>query len=115
MSETDLSTLRCSQNNSCSYVPPSVAEAIYGSVPGARLDTSLTQWVVPCEAEIDMAVQIKFVKFPVIFSEIFANGDDSGKVYPLHPLDVVPRAAYSPTGCVGTFVPQTVAVGRGEL
>jgi hypothetical protein len=51
--------------NHCSYVPPSIAEAIYGKVPGARLDPSLSQWVVPCETEIDMALQIEFVKqFP---------------------------------------------------
>lgn len=46
---------------SYSYAPPEVCQQIYGNVPGASYDSSLQQWVVPCDAEIDMAIQIKFV------------------------------------------------------
>lgn len=41
------------------YVPPEISKAIYGGVKGARFDSGLGQWVVPCDAEIDMALQIK--------------------------------------------------------
>ena len=34
-----------------------MAEAIYGGISGAKLDSSLQQWVVPCDAEVDMALQ----------------------------------------------------------
>jgi saccharopepsin len=43
------------------YAPPEVCKAIYGSVQGARLDSNLGQWIVPCDAEIDVALQIKSV------------------------------------------------------
>jgi saccharopepsin len=43
------------------YASPEVCKAIYGSVQGARLDSNLGQWVVPCDAEIDVALQIKSV------------------------------------------------------
>lgn len=38
-----------------------------------------------------------------------------GQVLPLHPLDVTPSGLTDPTICVGSFVPQTVSVGAGEL
>lgn len=40
------------------YAPQAICEAIYGGIAGARLDTTLGQWVVPCDAEIDIALQI---------------------------------------------------------
>lgn len=43
------------------YAPTDVVEAIYGGVSGAAYDSSLGQWVVPCESEIDMALQFGFV------------------------------------------------------
>jgi saccharopepsin len=42
---------------SYSYASVDFCNAIYGGVPGARYDSSLLQWVVPCNAEIDMALQ----------------------------------------------------------
>lgn len=44
-----------------SYAPPEVCDAIYSGVNGAKYDSGLGQWVVPCDAEIDMAIQIKLV------------------------------------------------------
>lgn len=80
------------------YAPPDVCEAIYGNIPGAKLDPKLQQWVVPCDAEVDMALQF------------------NGKMYPVHPLDITPYGlgVYSKV-CVGSFVPQTPTVGAGEL
>lgn len=74
-----------------------MCEAIYGNITGARIDTALGQWVVPCDAEIDMALQF------------------NGKMYPIHPLDVTPYGLADNKTCVGSFVPQSVSVGAGEL
>lgn len=82
---------------SYTYAPPDVCTAIYGSVPGAKYDEGLGQWTVPCDAEIDIALQF------------------GGKVYPIHPLDVSPQSLTDPTVCVGTFLPQAVSVGAGEF
>lgn len=43
------------------YAPTDVCTAIYGGVSGAQYDSDLGQWVVPCDAEIDMALQIEYV------------------------------------------------------
>lgn len=82
---------------SYSYVSTDVANAIYGGVPGAKLDTSLGQWVVPCDAEINIAIQI------------------GGRPFAIHPLDVSPPSLTDPTTCVGSFVPGSVAVGAGAF
>lgn len=39
------------------YAPVDVCTAIYGSVSGAKFDSSIGQWIVPCDAEIDVALQ----------------------------------------------------------
>ena len=52
------------------YASPEICSAIYGGVSGAKYDSSLGQWVVPCDAEIDMALQIKLVHV-VCFRLIF--------------------------------------------
>ena len=39
----------------------------------------------------------------------------SGQVYPLHPLDVVPTSVSDVKSCVGSFIPQSISVGGGEL
>ncbi|KAK0486964.1 aspartic peptidase domain-containing protein [Armillaria luteobubalina] len=67
------------------------------SYSGSYYDSSLAQWSVPCNAEIDMAIQI------------------AGKVYPLHPLDVVPTVVGDNTTCVGSFLPQNLGVGTGQF
>ena len=46
---------------SWSYAPTEIVNGIYGNIPGAYLDESLGQWIVPCSAEINMALQIKCV------------------------------------------------------
>lgn len=40
---------------------------------------------------------------------------DSGQVFPVHPLDVVPKSVSDTNSCVGSFVPQSISVGGGEL
>lgn len=82
---------------SYTYAPTDIVQAIYGGVDGAKYDSGLGQWVVPCEAEIDMAIQI------------------GGEVFPIHPLDVTPASLTDPSTCVGSFVPQSVSVGAGEF
>lgn len=46
----------------CRYCPVDVAQAIYGNVNGAKYDTSTGFWSVPCDAEIDMALQFGSVR-----------------------------------------------------
>ncbi|KIK97871.1 hypothetical protein PAXRUDRAFT_135417 [Paxillus rubicundulus Ve08.2h10] len=82
---------------SYTYAPVDVCTAIYGGVPGAQYDSSLGQWVVPCDAEIDMALQI------------------DNQIFPIHPLDVTPTSTGDKNTCVGSFVPQTVAVEAGQF
>ncbi|KAF8165350.1 aspartic peptidase A1 [Crassisporium funariophilum] len=76
------------------YVSEEVCNAIYGNVPGAAFDPSIGYWRVPCSAEINMALQI------------------GGEVIPLHPLDVNPTTAFDPTMCIGSFVPQKIAIAK---
>ncbi|KAF7332207.1 Acid protease [Mycena kentingensis (nom. inval.)] len=80
---------------SYTYAPTEICESIYGNIPGAYLTGG--QWVVPCNYEIDIALQF------------------AGKAYPLHPLDVTPVSLVNTSLCVGTFVPQSVTVGAGEF
>ncbi len=44
-----------------SYCPTSVANSIYGGIPGASFDDASGLWNVPCNVEIDMALQFGFV------------------------------------------------------
>jgi hypothetical protein len=44
---------------SYTYAPPEVCEAIYGGVPGARYDSTAHLWLIPCNQEVDVALQIK--------------------------------------------------------
>ncbi|KAK7470653.1 hypothetical protein VKT23_002076 [Stygiomarasmius scandens] len=76
---------------SYTYAPEEICNAIYGGISGAQFDETLGQWVVPCNEEIDMAIQI------------------GGRIFPLHPLDVSPKSIASSSSCVGSFVPQTFA------
>ncbi|KAK7061718.1 acid protease [Favolaschia claudopus] len=82
---------------SYSYAPVDVCQAIYGGVPGAQYNASLGQWTVPCDAEIDIALQF------------------GGKVFPIHPLDLTPTYLSDASFCVGSFVPQSLSVGAGEF
>ncbi|KDQ28961.1 hypothetical protein PLEOSDRAFT_1112018 [Pleurotus ostreatus PC15] len=82
---------------SYTYAPKEICDEIYANVPGAKYDPSMGQWVVPCSAEISIALQI------------------NGQVFPIHPLDVTPAGLVDPSQCVGSFVPQTVSVGSGEF
>jgi predicted aspartyl protease len=47
---------------SYTYVPTEIAQAIYGSVSGATYDTATGYWKVPCNVEVDVAIQIGSVK-----------------------------------------------------
>ncbi|KAH8118676.1 acid protease [Phellopilus nigrolimitatus] len=82
---------------SYSYCTTDAAKAIYGGVDGASFDENQGLWVLPCDAEIDMALQF------------------GGNVYPLHPLDVNSKASSTSDSCIGTFVPQSVSIGNGQF
>ncbi|KAI0921265.1 hypothetical protein AcW2_006291 [Taiwanofungus camphoratus] len=82
---------------SYTYVPTDICNAIYGSISGAKYDSSLGQWVVPCSAEVDVALQF------------------GGSVYPINPLDMTPASLTDPSTCVGSFIPQSVSVGDGQF
>ncbi|KAI9000949.1 acid protease [Trametes punicea] len=82
---------------SYTYAPEDVCNAIYGSIQGASFSSDLQQWIVPCDAEVDIALQF------------------GSSVYPIHPLDVTPENLADSTMCVGSFVPQTVSVGGGQF
>jgi len=83
--------------SSFTYAPKTICDTIYGSIPGAKYDPKIGQWVVPCDYEVDMALQI------------------GGQIFPIHPLDVTPSGLTNNNVCVGSFVPQTVSVGAGEF
>ena len=97
-----------------SYAPPEICNAIYGDVPGARFVPDLGQWTVPCDAEVDIALQIGSVISRLCRSS-YLTGCSSGQVFPIHPLDVTPLSLSSRSTCVGSFVPQRIAIGAGEL
>ncbi|KAA1466500.1 acid protease [Dentipellis sp. KUC8613] len=83
---------------SYTYAPSAVCKAIYGNIPGALLDTRLGMWTLPCNVEIDIALQI------------------NGQVFPIHPLDMSPASLTTAGTCVGSFVPQdTSSVGAGNF
>ncbi|KAJ7700087.1 aspartic peptidase domain-containing protein [Mycena rosella] len=82
---------------SYTYAPTAICDAIYSGVPGAQYSATLGQWVVPCDAEVDIALQF------------------GGQIFPIHPLDVTPTNLANASFCVGSFVPQTVSVGAGEF
>lgn len=50
-------SLKFDCNASNRYVPTDICNAIYSSISGAKYDSSLGQWVVPCSAEVDVALQ----------------------------------------------------------
>ncbi|TDL29886.1 acid protease [Rickenella mellea] len=94
---TNKAVVLVDSGTSYTYCTQDAAQAIYGGVSGAHFDDSLGQWVVPCDAEIDLALQF------------------GGKMYPVHPLDVVPNNPSNPLSCVGSFVPQAVSVSGGTF
>ncbi|OSD06863.1 acid protease [Trametes coccinea BRFM310] len=80
-------------------VTKSVAAAIYGRVPGAKLTTvtGITgdMWTLPCSTELNVTFLFSGVQFPI------------------HPLDTVTNAFYGPPDehgnptCIGAFQPTT--------
>lgn len=76
---------------SWSYVPSDVANNIYSGVSGAQFSSGIGQWVLPCDAEVDMALQF------------------GGQIFPLHPLDVNIKNPSDSSQCLGTFVPSSFA------
>jgi saccharopepsin len=45
------------------YASEDLCNSIYGGIAGAHYDATLGQWVVPCNVEVDMAVQIGYARF----------------------------------------------------
>jgi hypothetical protein len=85
---------------SYSYASSEVSNAIYGNIPGAQLNSQTGLWNVPCNVEIDAALQI------------------NGQVFPMHPLDLVPKSTTDPGTCVGSFVSEdisTTALAAGNF
>ncbi|KAF8076381.1 aspartic peptidase A1 [Lyophyllum atratum] len=83
--------------SSFTYAPKAICDAIYGSIPGAKYEARIGQWIVPCDYEVNVALQI------------------GGQVYPIHPLDVTPSGLTNNNVCVGSFVPQLVTVADGDF
>ncbi|KAF5369897.1 hypothetical protein D9758_001054 [Tetrapyrgos nigripes] len=79
---------------SYSYAPKDICDAIYSGISGASFDPLTGQWTVPCNVEVDIAIQI------------------GGRVFPLHPLDVAPKSVGSDSVCVGSFVAQSFSSGN---
>ncbi|KZO95753.1 acid protease [Calocera viscosa TUFC12733] len=71
-------------------VPPMVAQAFYGSIPGAELSNSsgLTAWTFPCTAQVNASFMF------------------GGMNYPIHPLDL----SFDPT-IVGMSLPNNTCLG----
>ena len=44
---------------SYTYAPPEVCQNIYGGIPGATYDLISQLWLIPCNQEVDVALQIK--------------------------------------------------------
>ncbi|KAF9055262.1 acid protease [Hymenopellis radicata] len=82
---------------SYSYTTKAICDAIYGSIEGAFYDATTGYYNVPCNAEIDMAIQI------------------GGRVFPLHPLDMNPSAYTGDNTCLGSFVPGSIATSEGQF
>ncbi|KAI0044156.1 acid protease [Auriscalpium vulgare] len=74
-------------------VLPSVAEAFYSRIDGARFDKAHNFWVIPCTAELNVSFKI------------------GGQLYPVHPLDMSTDydglSDAKPGECTGTFQPIT--------
>jgi hypothetical protein len=94
---TDTAVALLDSGSSYSYAPKYVCDAIYSQVAGARFDSALGQWIVPCGTEIDMALQI------------------AGQIFPIHPLDMTPNGVVDTSICVGSFVPQSLSIGSGQF
>ncbi|KAH6914912.1 aspartic peptidase domain-containing protein [Coprinopsis sp. MPI-PUGE-AT-0042] len=73
------------------YAPPAVVEALYKDQPNATFDEEANVWMLPCNTEINAALQI------------------GGQVFPMHPLDLlIPRVSTNNKECMGTFIPQII-------
>ncbi|KAI0650674.1 acid protease [Trametes meyenii] len=94
---SDKAVVMLDSGTSYTYAPKEACDAMYSGVEGASYNSALGQWVVPCDAEVDVALQF------------------GSSVYPIHPLDVTPISLSDQTMCVGSFVPQTVSVGAGQF
>ncbi|KAJ7283655.1 aspartic peptidase domain-containing protein [Mycena rebaudengoi] len=94
---SDRAVVLLDSGTSYTYAPTAICDAIYSGVSGAQFVESMGQWTVPCDAEIDIALQF------------------GGQIYPIHPLDVTPASLGNSSLCVGSFVPQTISVGAGEF
>ncbi|TFL06017.1 aspartic peptidase domain-containing protein [Pterulicium gracile] len=94
---SNMAVILLDSGTSYSYVPTWVGDLIYGGIEGAKFDRTMGQWMVPCDAEIDMAFQI------------------GGQIFPLHPLDVAPHSLYNREVCAGSFIPQEISVGAGQF
>ena len=99
---------------SSSYAPSQVCEAIYGNIQGAQFDSQTGLWSLPCNVEIDIALQFKYGS--TTSGTIKLTPFLSDQVFAMHPLDVVPESITDPGNCVGSFVSQDIsAIAAGSL
>ncbi|KAJ7179172.1 aspartic peptidase domain-containing protein [Mycena filopes] len=101
---------------SYTYAPKAICDAIYSGAAGAQFDASLGQWTLPCDTEVDIALQFAYAR-PSYYAKLvlLILFFQAVQVYPLHPLDITAASLSNASLCVGTFVPQTVSVGAGEF
>lgn len=59
---TNRAVILLDTGTSYTYAPPEVCQAIYGGIPGAQYDSSAQLWLIPCDQEVDVALQIKWVR-----------------------------------------------------
>ena len=51
----------------CRYAPADIVTAIYSNVAGAQYSDSMAQWILPCDAEVDVSIMIQS---EIIFSPL---------------------------------------------
>jgi saccharopepsin len=81
------------------YASEDFCKNLYSAVPGATFSSTLGQWVVPCNQEVNLGLSI------------------GGRRFPIHPLDVISPSLTGTNNstCYGTFIPQSFSVGAGEF
>ncbi|KZT12774.1 acid protease [Laetiporus sulphureus 93-53] len=81
---------------SYTYVTTDIANTIFGNISNAKYDDSLGQWALPCDSEVDIALQF---------------GED---IYPIDPLDITVKTSSDSSQCLATILPDD-DIGGGEF
>ena len=97
-----------------SYAQPSIARAIYGNIPGARLDNTRGEWIVPCTTGIHLTLWIAYAS-SISLNCTHSHLSRSGRSFNVHPLDVVVPSLANSSTCIGSFISAGLDVGHGEF